>query len=89
MSILANATIFTKTVSKTNQMLLLLIKMIGGVDIVLLAAYVAMCIYDRPGREKQWIFFRKETVQCMKMFHFLYSIIIEFFIASLLKSANI
>lgn len=31
--------------------------MIGGVDIVLLAAYVAMCIYDRPGREKTVDFF--------------------------------
>lgn len=56
-SILANATIFAKTVSKTDQVLLLLITVIGGVDIVLLAAYVVMCIYDRTGREKTVDFF--------------------------------
>lgn len=49
---IANTTVFAKTVSKTDQLLLLSIKMVGGVDIVLLAAYVVICIYDRPGRKK-------------------------------------
>lgn len=52
-----NTSIFTKsldeTVSKTDQMLLLFIIMIGGVDIVLLSAYLVLCIYDRPGQEKK------------------------------------
>lgn len=38
--------------SKTNKVLLFLIKMIGGIDIVLLSAYFGLCIYDRNGREK-------------------------------------
>lgn len=54
---IANTTIFPKTVeitnSKTDQMLLLFIKIFGGVDIVLLSAYLVVCIYDRSKREKK------------------------------------
>lgn len=56
-SMIANTTIFPKTVeitnSKTDQMLLLFIKIFGGVDIVLLSAYLVVCIYDRSEREKK------------------------------------
>lgn len=43
---------------------------------------------DKDGK-KQWNYFCKGTVRCMKTFHLLDSILTEFFIASLLKNANI
>lgn len=56
-SMITNTTIFPKsvkkTVSKTDQMLVLFIKIFGGIDIVLLSAYLLVCIYDRSDREKK------------------------------------
>lgn len=43
---------FNTSLSKTNKTLLFFIKMIGGIDIILLAAYVAMFIYDQRRGEK-------------------------------------
>lgn len=37
---------------KTNEMLLLFIRIIGCFDILLLSSYLAVCIFDRPGQEK-------------------------------------
>lgn len=57
MSMITNTAIFPKsvdkTVSKTDQMLLLFIQIFGGIDIVLLSAYLLVCIYDRSEREKK------------------------------------
>lgn len=38
--------------SNTNELLLLLIQIIGCLDIVFLFANLALCIYDRKGQEK-------------------------------------
>lgn len=38
--------------TKSNENLLFFIKMVGGTDIILLSAYLALCIYDRTGRGK-------------------------------------
>lgn len=40
------------TPSKTNEMLLLFIRIIGCLDIFLLSSYMAVCIFDRPGQER-------------------------------------
>lgn len=37
---------------KSKEILLLFIKIIGCVDIILLCAYLALCIHDRTGQEK-------------------------------------
>lgn len=56
-SMITNTAIFPKsvdkTVSKTDQMLLLFIQIFGGIDIVLLSVYLLVCIYDRSEREKK------------------------------------
>lgn len=38
--------------SKTNEMLLFFIRIIGCLDIFLLSSYMAVCIFDRPGQER-------------------------------------
>lgn len=38
--------------SESKEILLLFIKIIGCVDIILLCAYLAVCIHDRSGQEK-------------------------------------
>lgn len=43
---------FNTSLSKTNKTLLFFIKMVGGIDIILLAAYVAMFKYDQRRGEK-------------------------------------
>lgn len=37
---------------KTNKLLLLFIRIFGCVDIVMLSAYIAVCIYDRRGKDE-------------------------------------
>lgn len=38
--------------SKSNEMLLLFIRIIGCLDILLLSVHLAVCIYDQTGQEK-------------------------------------
>lgn len=38
--------------SKTNEMLLLFIRIIGCLDILLLFSYMTVCIFDRLGQER-------------------------------------
>lgn len=45
-----------KSLSETNQMLLFLIQIFGCIDIILLSAYVVMCIHDRKRRATEAIF---------------------------------
>lgn len=40
-------------ISKTKQILLLFIAMIGCIDIILSAAYVIICIHDQRRRQKK------------------------------------
>lgn len=44
--------LFSTPLSKTNKDMLFFIKMIGGIDIILLSAYLGLCMYDRKRREK-------------------------------------
>lgn len=81
-TIIENATYYITTTSvlgttlskstKSNKNLLFSIKMVGGIDIILLSAHLALCIYDRKGREKTTIFFHlvsnpADAVRCMKI----------------------
>lgn len=38
--------------SKTNEMLLFFIRIIGCLDILLLSSYMTVCIFDRLGQER-------------------------------------
>lgn len=73
-TIIENATYYITTTSvlgttlskstKSNENLLFFIKMVGGIDIILLSAHLALCIYDRKGREKTTIFLSSGQQSC-------------------------